>query len=211
MPPRRPIREAPLRWLVFTAVAYGALQGPPSPAAESAAAVPDRPVPGQPADCAAEPVELAREGAQLEVFRVRTGLDGKSYGELVEIEGSGTTYLGALLMQFDLGDPSKVVVVRGPAGFRIPMHPAPYRELFLVLSGSSTAVLSGGQRHVLRPGSLILFEDTTGEGHGGFVGPCGYVALDLQFKPPDAAVAPDAPAASPIPSSLAASAAAQSR
>jgi quercetin dioxygenase-like cupin family protein len=87
------------------------------------------------------------------------------------------------LRQFELGNPAKVVIVSGPPDFDLPQHAAPYREIFMVLSGSVTATLSGGQSFAMKPGALILFEDTTGQGHGGKVGPCGYVSLDLQFKP----------------------------
>ncbi len=139
--------------------------------------------------CAPQGLPLTRDTTVIEVFHVVTRADGKSYGEMVPLKGSTTLYLGLALTQFGLGDPSNVVIVTGPPGFDIPLHPAPYREIFMVLSGSSTIRLSGGQSHILTPGSVVLFEDTTGAGHGGKVGPCGYVSLDLQFKPVVAAAA----------------------
>ncbi len=148
--------------------------------------------------CAPQALPLTRDTTVLQVFHVVTRADGKSYGELVPMKGATTLYLGLSLTQFGLGDPSNVVIVTGPPGFDIPMHPAPYREIFMVLSGSATIRLSGGQEHLLTPGSIVLFEDISGEGHGGKVGPCGYVSLDLQFKPATAsAPAPVVPAASP--------------
>jgi uncharacterized cupin superfamily protein len=126
---------------------------------------------------------LSRDTEILEVFRVTSGADGLSYGVTEKLTGSTTIYLGALLRQFGFGDPSNVVIVSGPPNFDLPYHAAPYREIFMTLSGSVTASLSGGQNYELKPGSIILFEDTTGKGHGGKVGPCGYVSLDLQFKP----------------------------
>jgi mannose-6-phosphate isomerase-like protein (cupin superfamily) len=136
--------------------------------------------------CPKGDITLARDTEVIELLRVRTGPDGKSYGEMVPLAGTSTRYLGMVLWQFGLGDPSNVVIVNGPPLFQIPMHAAPYREIFLVLSGSSTVQLSGGSRFELLPGSMVLFEDVTGAGHGGKVGPCGYVSVDLQFKPPPA-------------------------
>ena len=146
--------------------------------------------------CVSAGLSVGRDTSVVEIYRVYTAADGKSYGETIKLQGSRTTYLGAVLTQFGLGDPSNVVIVHGPAYFEIPMHAAPYPEIFLVLSGSSTINLSSGQRHELGPGSLVLFEDTTGAGHGGKVGACGYVALDLQFKGPTPLAAP--PVRAPI-------------
>ncbi len=133
--------------------------------------------------CRAAVVDLARLGNDIAVNRVYTGTDGKSHLDRTTWDAVNTTYLGLQLAHFELGDPSNVVIVRGPPNFDIPFHAAPYREIFIVLSGSSTSILSDGTRIELTPGSILLFEDVTGPGHGGKAGPCGYVALDLQFKP----------------------------
>jgi hypothetical protein len=133
--------------------------------------------------CRAAVVNLARLGNDIVVNRVYTGTDGKSHLDKTTWGAVHTTYLGLQLAHFALGDPSNVVIVRGPPNFDIPFHAAPYREIFILLSGSSTSILSDGTRIELTPGSIILFEDVTGPGHGGKAGPCGYVALDLQFKP----------------------------
>jgi quercetin dioxygenase-like cupin family protein len=87
-----------------------------------------------------------------------------------------------MLRQFQFGDPSNVVIVGGPPDFRIPSHASPYREIFLILAGSSVIELSDGSEQPLKAGSLVLMEDTSGAGHGGRFGPCGYVAVDLQYK-----------------------------
>jgi len=135
------------------------------------------------------PVDLALnpDPAVLEMLRVYTGADGVSHGEMVPLAGTSTKYLGMLLTQYSLGDPSNVVIVNGPPDFHIPRHAAPYREIFLTLRGSVTVELSDGTTRDLHPGALLLYEDVTGPGHGGHVGPCGYTSLDLQFKPPAAA------------------------
>jgi len=134
------------------------------------------------AACAAAPMPISRDTAVLDVLHVYTGSDGVSHADVQQEPGKTTTYLGALLRQFPFGDPSSVVIVSGPPGFHIPMHPSPYREIFLLLSGSSVIELSDGTQRSLQAGSLVLFEDVTGPGHGGLFGACGYVAVDLQFK-----------------------------
>jgi hypothetical protein len=133
---------------------------------------------------ACRPVDLALnpEPPVLEMFRVYTGADGLSHGEIQHLQASSTKYLGMMLHQYSLGDPSNVVIVSGPPNFHIPKHAAPYREIFLTLRGSVTVELSDGTNRALHPGSLVLYEDVTGPGHGGLVGPCGYTSLDLQFK-----------------------------
>ena len=132
--------------------------------------------------CVEKPLHLERDGRILEIIRITTGADGLSHGKREKIDGSVTTYLGLELTQFGLGDPSNVVIVSAPPGLDIAVHRAPYREIFMILSGESTLKLSDGTSFVLKPGTLNLMEDTTGAGHGGNSGPCGYVALDLQFK-----------------------------
>ena len=132
--------------------------------------------------CAPADLGLNPDLPVLQMFRVRTGADGVSHGEMVPLEGSATRYLGMVLTQYALGAPTQVVIVNGPPNFRIPMHPAPYREMFLTLRGMVTVELSDGTAHRLTPGALLLYEDVTGPGHGGLVGPCGYTSLDLQFN-----------------------------
>lgn len=133
--------------------------------------------------CKPEPLDFSYENPVIEVVHVYTGEDGVSHARVIEQTGETSTYLGAVLRQFKFGDPSNVVIVGGPPNFRIPLHPAPYKEIFLLLAGSSVIELSDGTEQELRAGSLVLFEDVTGPGHGGRFGPCGYVAVDLQYKP----------------------------
>ena len=87
---------------------------------------------------------------------------------------------GTTLREYDFGPASKVQVVVGPADLDIPLHPAPYRESFLVLKGSVLMKLGNGQQRELLPGDMTVFEDTAAtRGHGARTGPCGYVSLDL--------------------------------
>lgn len=44
-------------------------------------------------------------------------------------------------------------------------HPTPRRQLFAVLSGKMVVTASDGESRQFPEGSLLLLEDTTGEGH----------------------------------------------
>lgn len=132
------------------------------------------------APCSA-PIPISYNTPVLDVIHVFTGPDGLSHSELQRVTGQTTTYLGASLQQFQLGDPSNVIIMSGPPSFLYPKHPAPFREIYFVLAGSVTIELSDGTESQAQAGSLILFEDVTGAGHGGRFGRCGYVAVDMQY------------------------------
>lgn len=87
---------------------------------------------------------------------------------------------GKLLSEYNFGAASKVQIVVGPPDLPLPMHPAPYKESFLVLEGDVVLELADGTKRHLRPGDMATFEDTDARrGHGGLTGACGYVALNI--------------------------------
>ena len=92
----------------------------------------------------------------INVTHVYTGADGLSHAEPQHEEADTSTYLGATLREFQLGEPSNVVLMTGPPNFSYPKHPAPYREIFLVLAGSMELELSDGTKHLQEPGSLTV-------------------------------------------------------
>ena len=122
----------------------------------------------------------------IKAMRAYTGPDNNSHVEIVDVKGVTARYFNnkTVLTQFDLGDPERVVIVYGHPNMEIPKHPAPYPEKFLIIAGSSTLELADGTKHHLKPGTLFIAEDTTGNGRSGRAGPCGYVAIDLQYKKP---------------------------
>jgi hypothetical protein len=136
------------------------------------------------AKCPTLDPSFARGGEILKMLRAFTGPDGKSKIETIDLKGKTATYYGGKvsLTQFGFGDPTNVVIVYGSANMDIPVHPSPYREIFLIVSGSSTVVLPDGTEHQLTPGTLFLSEDQDSTGRGGRSGPCGYVAIDFQYK-----------------------------
>ena len=134
--------------------------------------------------CGPGSVDLARAVDVVEAVRLFKGADGQSQVETIKMPGKKGVYYGGKvrLTQFDLGNPTGVSLVYGEPGMDIPTHPAPYREVFIVLSGSSEIVLADGRVYPLGPGSLVIAEDLGTPGRSGRAGPCGYVAIDLQFK-----------------------------
>jgi quercetin dioxygenase-like cupin family protein len=137
------------------------------------------------AACPTLGADFARSGKVLKLYRAYTGADGKSKIETIDLPGTDGVYYGGKvsLTQFGLGDPANAVIVYGHPGMDIPPHRSPYREVFLILSGSSTIELADGTVYDMKPGSMLLGEDQDSRsGRGGKSGPCGYVAVDFQFK-----------------------------
>lgn len=56
-------------------------------------------------------------------------------------------------------------------------HNVPERTLVLTVGGSGEMETGDGQKIELRPGTIVLIEDTTGAGHRSSNGPEGRVAL----------------------------------
>ena len=138
------------------------------------------------AHCGGGTIDLARNVDVIEAWRGFKGADGQSHIERITLPGTkGVFYGGKVrLTLFDLGDPTRASLVYGEPGMTIPVHPVPYREIFIILSGSSELKLASGNTYSLKPGSMFIAEDLDTPGRGGSASPCGYVALALQFKTP---------------------------
>lgn len=52
-----------------------------------------------------------------------------------------------------------------PSGTSLDWHPAPRRQIVIILSGQLENIFRGGSRHTFGPGDVRLLEDTSGEGH----------------------------------------------
>jgi len=119
----------------------------------------------------------------LDGYRVFTGPDGLSKVEPLRIDARQIPLLktGKKLgmLEFSTAPQHKVEIVVGPPDVDLPMHAAPYREMFVLLGGSvrfNTPNFSAE----LKPGGVLLFEDTDSkDGHGGRTGPCGYISLSV--------------------------------
>ena len=127
------------------------------------------------------PFTLATE--YLDGYRVFTGPDGDSEVEPLRIEARRIPLwdTGKLLGIVDLPSaPTRAVqIVFGPPDLDLPLHPAPYKEMFVMLSGSCTLRTAKFEAELL-PGSVLLFEDVDATvGHGGRTGPNGYISVSI--------------------------------
>jgi hypothetical protein len=59
----------------------------------------------------------------------------------------------------------RVLMLRIPAGWYGEAHPAPRRQLMVVVAGAMEATASDGETRLFTAGNAILLEDTTGRGH----------------------------------------------
>jgi hypothetical protein len=59
----------------------------------------------------------------------------------------------------------QTLMLRIPAGWYGEPHPAPRRQLMVVVAGTMEAIAGDGEARLFTPGSAILLEDTTGKGH----------------------------------------------
>lgn len=119
----------------------------------------------------------------LDGYRVVTGPDGDSQVEPLHIEAKQIPLLktGKLLGMLELPATPKrgAEIVVGPPDVDLPMHAAPYAEMFILLGGSVTFKTAKFSAE-MKPGSVLLFEDVDAKvGHGGRTGPCGYISLSL--------------------------------
>lgn len=142
------------------------------------------PATAKPVRCQKDGIDIARAVEVVEAYRAYKGPDGLSHIEKIEIPGKkGVFYDGKVrITQFDLGDPTGASFVYGEPNMDIPFHKVPYRETFIILSGSSIAKDGKGKAYPLKPGSMFIADDVGTPGRSGSSGPCGYVALSLAYK-----------------------------
>ncbi len=62
-------------------------------------------------------------------------------------------------------DATRHMFIRFPAGWDSGFHRSPRRQLFVVLSGEIEGAASDGSTMNLKPGDVLLMEDTSGKGH----------------------------------------------
>ena len=98
----------------------------------------------------------------MQVTRIYTGDDGRSHFEDVPIEMVDQEMLGRLSAPWD----ATAVQFREVGGdYLLDYHNAPRRQLVVNLTGSVEIEVGSGETRLLGPGSILLAEDLTGEGH----------------------------------------------
>lgn len=103
----------------------------------------------------------------MKYLRIFAGEDGESHFEEMKTEYAPVVYAPPA-PAFGVSEPvaaARYVRVRFPAGWDSDLHPAPRRQLFVMLSGWFEGKTSGGAAMVFQPGDTVLMEDTTGRGH----------------------------------------------
>ena len=99
-------------------------------------------------------------------IRVYTGDDGKSHLEDIEppfepfVDTEGA-YGDGTPMESATG----ITFRRGAPGYFLDFHNAPRRQYTITLSGEIEIVTSDGTVRRAGPGTVLLAEDTTGDGH----------------------------------------------
>lgn len=121
------------------------------------------------------PVSETRTVAQLiqtrdtsvKQLRICSTPDGESYFEESEISFDTINYAppAAPLGVSQPVAAGQYVIIKVPRNWDGGMHPAPRRQLMVVLSGADEIIASDGSSHTLFPGDTLLMEDTKGKGH----------------------------------------------
>lgn len=98
----------------------------------------------------------------MQITRVFTGDDGKSHFEEIEVELEDLGVRGCISEPW----PASSVLFRTVEGdYHLDFHTAPRRQLVVNLTGSVDIEVGGGMVKRMGPGSILLAEDTTGQGH----------------------------------------------
>lgn len=98
----------------------------------------------------------------MKITRVSTDADGEShFGEVdVPLEDAGE--IGRLSESL----PADAVIFReNPPDYDYDWHPAPQRQLIILLDGEIELEVSDGEKRRFEGGDILLVEDTGGKGH----------------------------------------------
>ena len=82
-----------------------------------------------------------------------------------ELEVEMHPYLHGVVRSDSLGVPTALHVVESPADYDHDFVNAPRRQFSIPLSGMLEVTVSDGETRIVRPGDILLLEDTTGKGH----------------------------------------------
>ncbi len=98
----------------------------------------------------------------MNIVRIYTGADNRSHFEDVHIDLEDLGVRGSISQPW----PATSVMFREVQGdYALDFHNAPRRQLVVNLTGSVDIEVGDGTTRRLGPGSILLAEDTTGQGH----------------------------------------------
>lgn len=98
----------------------------------------------------------------MNVVRIYTGADGKSHFEDVTVELKDMGGMGRIS---DLWRGKGVMFREVSGDYDLDFHTAPRRQFVVNLTGSVDIEIGDGTVRRMGPGSILLAEDTTGQGH----------------------------------------------
>jgi hypothetical protein len=127
---------------------------------------------------------LAADFSQFKAVRVFTGEDGHSHFEEIVLAGKvlpfrlqGESKPTPGFLGYYSSKATQVSILHGPPDLDLPWHNAPStaHEFFFMVQGSNMLIAT----RLITPGTITIFEDATGSGHAGKVGPEGYTVISV--------------------------------
>ena len=103
----------------------------------------------------------------LKYHRFYNDTSGESHLDEVEVEQSlyETAPPAPPLLVSKFSSASQWGFFSFPIGWFSDWHPAPARQFMILLSGAVDVMVSDGSALKMRPGDIVLLEDTLGKGH----------------------------------------------
>jgi len=98
----------------------------------------------------------------MKITRVFTGDDNQSHFEELDVELKDVGASGQISEPWGA---SGVMFREVDGAYALDFHTAPRRQLVVNLTGSVEIEVGDGSKRLLGPGSILLAEDTTGQGH----------------------------------------------
>ena len=98
----------------------------------------------------------------MQIIRLYTGDDGESHFETTTMDMHAH---GDVVTMSDLMECHEVQFAETSSGGGYDWHTAPRRQFVITLSGTLEFENRAGETQMIRPGDILLAEDTTGGGH----------------------------------------------
>ena len=98
----------------------------------------------------------------MQIIRLYTGDDGESHFETTTMDMHAH---GDVVTMSDLMDCHEVQFAETSSGGGYDWHTAPRRQFVITLSGTLEFENRAGDTQMIKPGDILLAEDTTGGGH----------------------------------------------
>lgn len=115
----------------------------------------------------AEAQTTAGAKRSFKLLRIYTDANGVSHfgDEQLTFEPLKHVGDGETLSIHEIKPVTSAAVLCLKAGSMEDWHPAPNRTLLVALQGESEVTTADGEKRIVKPGMLVLMEDTTGKGH----------------------------------------------